>query len=56
MEEVNAAKGSGLTESRLDASVQQRNGKALGEAGDPGSTPVGEGSRRSNGDSPMPEA
>lgn len=42
-EEVYAAKGAGLTKSRLDASVQQCNGKALREAGNPGGTPVGEG-------------
>lgn len=42
-EEGCAAKGAGLTKSRLDASVQQRNGKALREAGNPGGTPVGEG-------------
>jgi len=36
------AKGAGLTKLRLDASVHRRNGKALGEAGNPGGTPLGE--------------
>lgn len=34
------AKRAGLTKLRLDASLQQHNGKALREAGNPGSAPL----------------